>query len=96
MQGVHEIDSGERIACESSWIEREIGMVMGGFLWVKDGNGTRSGCVAAIPTSSRLFETILILVPFKKLNKAGRGGAGMINSHIRPGPFNFFLNFNFF
>ena len=34
MQGVHEIDSGERIACESSWIEREIGMVMGGFLWV--------------------------------------------------------------
>ena len=28
MQGVHEIDNGERIACESSWIERD-----------RDGNG---------------------------------------------------------
>ena len=73
MQGVHEIDNGERIACESSWIEKEIGMVMGGFLRVQDDNGTRSGWVAAIPTSPRLFETIPILVPFKKLNGTGRG-----------------------
>ena len=50
-----------------------------------------TGRVASIPTLPRLFKTILIPVPFKKLNGAGQGGAGqggagqgMINSHTRP------------
>ena len=43
----------------------------------KDGNRARSRWVAPIPTPPRLFETILILVPFKKLNKAGGDGAGV-------------------
>ena len=34
-----------------------------------------------IPTLPHLFNTILILVPFKKLNGTRQGGASMINSH---------------
>ena len=48
----------------------------------RDGNGAGSGQVAPIPTPPRLFETILIPVPFKKLNGTGWDErAGMINSH---------------
>ena len=51
---------------------------------IRDGNGAGFGQVAPIPTPPRLFETILIPIPFKKLNGMGRGElAGMINSHIR-------------
>ena len=51
---------------------------------IRDGNGAGFGQIAPIPTPPRLFETILIPVPFKKLNRTGRGErAGMINSHTR-------------
>ena len=43
--------------------------------------GMATGRVTSIPTPPRLFKTILIPVPFKKLNGVGQG---MINSHTRP------------
>ena len=43
----------------------------------KDGNRAGSRGVAPIPTPPRLFETILIPVPFKKLNRVGRDRAGV-------------------
>ena len=48
----------------------------------RDGNETGSGRIASIPIPSHLFETIFILVLFKKLNMVER--VGMINSHTRP------------
>ena len=44
----------------------------------RDGNGASLGQVRVtpIPTLPRLFKIILIPVPFKKLNGAGRGRAG--------------------
>ena len=39
----------------------------------KDGNRASSRWVAPIPTPAHLFETILIPLPFKKLNGTGRG-----------------------
>ena len=44
------------------------------WLVVRDGNRAGSGWVAPIPTPLRLFETILIPVSFKELNKIGRVG----------------------
>ena len=39
---------------------------------IMDGNGAGSGRVAPIPTPPPLFKIILIPIPFKKLNGAGR------------------------
>ena len=39
---------------------------------IRDGNGAGSGRVAPIPTAPHLFKIILIPIPFKKLNGAGR------------------------
>ena len=52
----------------------------------RNDNGAGSGRVAPIPTPPRLLKIILIPVPFKKLNGAGRGGAGMGNSQTHPAP----------
>ena len=43
------------------------------YVQTRDGNGAGSRRVTPIPTLPHLFETILILVLFKKLNEAGRG-----------------------
>ena len=62
---------------------------------LRNGNGASSERIAPIPTPPRLLKTILIPAPFKKLNRVGRGGAGMGNSYTRPTSprLVFFLNY---
>ena len=57
------------------------------FVLYRNNNGEGSGWVAPIPTLSRLFETILIPVLFKKLN--GAGWCGQVCYIPIPAPFIF-------